>query len=139
MASLAAFIVRRLLAMVVIVFIIVTAVFFMAHASPYDPIRLLLGQHADVANVRTLRKEYGLNLPLGQQYLRYLGGLLHGNLGYAEESGYLGDSVWSILQTRVPTTLVLGFYALLLALVVGLPMGLISALKTPRSIMAASR
>ncbi len=129
MANLAAFVVRRLLAMIVLSFIIVTVVFFLAHATPYDPIRILLGQRATGYNVRLLRHKYGLDLPLYQQYFNYLGGLLHGNLGYSEEQASLGDPVWSLLQTRVPVTLKLGFYALVLSLLIGLPIGLISALK----------
>jgi ABC-type dipeptide/oligopeptide/nickel transport system permease component len=133
MANLLSFIVKRLFASVVVVFIIVTVVFFLAHASPYDPIRLLLGKFAGgnqgQANIRHLRHLYGLDLPLHQQYLNYLGGLLHGNLGFSSQPDYAGEPVWSLIRGGVPITLKLGAYALVLSLAVGLPVGLISALR----------
>lgn len=129
MVNVAAFALRRILAMIILAFIIVTVVFFLAHATPYDPIRILLGQHATVQNVHRLRVKYGLNLPEWKQYFNYLGGLLHGNLGYSEEQTSLGAPVWALLQSKVPVTMKLGAYALILSLLVGLPIGLISALR----------
>jgi ABC-type dipeptide/oligopeptide/nickel transport system permease component len=70
-----------------------------------------------------------LDQPLWQQYLTYMGGLVHGHLGYSEETGTLGQPVWNIIKTGVPVSLKLGGLALLVALLVGLPVGLISALK----------
>jgi peptide/nickel transport system permease protein/oligopeptide transport system permease protein len=117
-----------MVASVVVIFAIVTVVFFLAHASPNDPIYSILGRNSSVANVDRLRREFGLDQPEWRQYLNYLGGLLHGNLGRSEESGTLGTPVWTILQTGVPVTLKLGGYALILSLMVGLPVGLVSAL-----------
>lgn len=115
--------------MIVVVFVIVTIVFILAHASPYDPARSILGQRATGVNLARLRHTFGLDQTEWQQYVNYLGGLLHGNLGYSEEHATLGEPVWSILQSGVPVTMKLGGYALLLALIVGLPAGLISALR----------
>ncbi len=129
MANLATFTIKRILAMIVVLYIIVTIVFFMAHASPYDPIRTILGQHSTAQNVAVLRHEFGLDQPMWKQYVTYLGNLLHGNLGYSEGNGTLGQSVSGLLSERAPVTMQLGGEALLLALLVGLPVGLISALK----------
>ncbi len=129
MARLLAFTVKRVVSAAVVLYIIITVVFFLAHLSPYDPIRNILGLHATTANVKALRHLYGLDRPLYQQYFSYLGGLMHGNFGYSEEAGSLGVPVWTIIQTGVPVTLTLGAYALVLALLVGLPVGLISALR----------
>jgi ABC-type dipeptide/oligopeptide/nickel transport system permease component len=129
MTRLLAFTVKRFVAMIVVVYLIVTIVFFMAHASPYNPVRLLLGQHANGYNTARLEALFGLNKPVSQQYVNYLSGLIHGNLGYSMERDTLGDPVWSILKSGVPVSLKLGGYALILSLVVGLPVGLISALK----------
>jgi peptide/nickel transport system permease protein/oligopeptide transport system permease protein len=123
------FAVRRVLAMIVVLWAIVTVVFFLAHASPYDPIRLILGQKYNSVNAGRLRVLFGLDKPLWQQYLDYLGNLAHGNLGYSEEAGTLGQPVWSLLQAGIPVTLKLGAYALLLSLLIGLPVGLLSALR----------
>ncbi|MGI8824168.1 MAG: ABC transporter permease [Chloroflexota bacterium] len=131
MNAILVFAVKRFLAMIVIIWVIVTVVFFLAHLTPYDPITLLLGAKARQEHLAylQLRHLYGLDQTLWQQYLNYTGGLLHGNLGYAEEQGALGTPVWSILRSGVPVSLRLGGYALLVALLVGLPVGLISAIK----------
>jgi ABC-type dipeptide/oligopeptide/nickel transport system permease component len=129
MSNLAVFAVRRLLAMVVVVYVIVTVVFFLAHASPYDPIQQILGQKYSGSNAAHLRHLFGLDQPLWKQYLNYLSDLLHGNLGYSESFDSLGQPVWHLIRYGVPVTLKLGLYALLLSLVIGLPVGLISALK----------
>jgi ABC-type dipeptide/oligopeptide/nickel transport system permease component len=129
MSNILFFVIKRLLAMVVVLFLIVTVVFFLAHASPYDPIRQILGQKYNTVNAARLKQLFGLDQPLWKQYLNYLGGLVHGNLGYSEEAETLGNPVWWILRAGVPVTLKLGGYALLLSLLVGLPVGLISALR----------
>lgn len=118
-----------MLASLIIIYIIVTVVFFLAHSSPYDPIRAYLGQKYNPVTASHIRAVFGLNKPLYQQYLTYLGGLLHGNLGYSESSETMGQPVRSLLSGGAPVTLKLGAYALALALIVGLPVGLISALK----------
>ena len=128
-SNLVAFAVRRLLAMIIVVFLIVTIVFFLAHLSPYDPIRIYLAQKYNVANAARLRHEFGLDVPVWQQYLNYMGGLLHGDLGKSESYDSMGQPVWGMIRYGVPVTLKLGFYALVLSLLVGLPIGLISALK----------
>jgi len=128
-SNLLAFTIKRLLAMIVVVWVIVTIVFFLAHLSPYDPIHDILGRRYNAVSAARMRQLFGLDQPLWRQYLNYLGDLLHGNLGYSEASETLGQPVWGILQAGVPVTLKLGAYALLLSLVVGLPVGLISALR----------
>jgi ABC-type dipeptide/oligopeptide/nickel transport system permease component len=130
MGNLGYFILKRLLAMIVVGYLIATIVFFMAHASPYDPIVLNLGQHA--ANPFILKQQrhiFGLDQPLLKQYLNFMGGLMHGNLGYSEGTDTFAQPVWSLLQVGVPVSMRLGLYALTLSLLVGLPIGLLSALK----------
>jgi len=123
------FIIKRLLAMIVVIWAIVTIVFFLAHGSPYDPIRLVLGQRYNAVSAARLRQLFGLDKPLWQQYVTYLEGLLHGNLGYSEEAQTLGQPVWNILSSGITVTLKLGGEALLLSLLIGLPIGLFSAVK----------
>lgn len=129
MSDFTGFIIKRLLAMIVVIWAIVTIVFFLAHGSPYDPIRLVLGQRYNAVSAARLRQLFGLDKPLWQQYVTYLGGLLHGNLGYSEEAQTLGQPVWNILSSGITVTLKLGGEALLLSLLIGLPIGLISAVK----------
>lgn len=129
MSGVLSFVVKRTLAMVIVAWIIVTVVFFLARLSPYDPARLILQLHQTPHLVSLMRHRFGLDQPEWKQYVDYLGGLLHGNLGYSLERDSLGASVAGILQSGAPVTLRLGAYALVLALLVGLPIGLISALK----------
>lgn len=129
MSNLLLFAIRRFIAMIVIGYLIVTIVFFLAHASPYDPVQQILQQKYTPQAAAQMRHQFGLDKPLWQQYLSYVGGLLHGDLGRSVGLSTQGQPVWSLLKYQIPVTLKLGFYALSLALLVGLPVGLISALK----------
>jgi len=116
--------------MVVVVYLIATIVFFLSHASPYDPIKLNLGQHAANKLIyNNYAHLFGLDKSEWEQYKAYMGGLLHGNFGYSEGTDTWGQPVWSLLQNGVPVSLKLGGFALILSLIIGLPIGLISALK----------
>ncbi len=131
MQNLLAFTLKRLVALILVVWAITTITFFLTRLSPYDPIRPLLGQKlaSNPQEYYALRHLFGLDQPLWRQYLTYLAGLPHLDLGYSEESSTLGRPVWELLQVGVPVSLTLGAYSLLLALLVGLPVGLLSALK----------
>lgn len=129
MSNLLAFAVKRILAMIIVLYIIVTVVFVIAHNSPYDPARALLGQKYNKLSGERIRQLWGLDKPMWRQYTDYVGGLLHGDMGYSTEAETLGVPVRDILSSGVPVTLKLGAYALLLSLLVGLPAGLISALR----------
>jgi len=129
MSNLVVFSVRRMLAMIVIIYLIVTIVFFIAHSSPYDPVQQILQQKYSAGAAERLRHEFGLDQPLWKQYLNYVGGLLHGNFGYSESLSTQGQPVWNLIRYGLPVTMKLGFYALVVALLIGLPVGLISALK----------
>lgn len=130
-AGLAPFVIRRLLATLVLVYAITTVVFFLSRASPYDPVLSALGSPGsiDKQSIATLRHEFGLDVSIWQQYVNYLTGLVHGNFGYSEGQDSLGRPVWSLLSAGIPVSLRLGLFALGLALIVGLPIGLISALR----------
>jgi len=131
MNNLAIFSVKRLFAAIIVVFLIVTLVFFLEHLSPYDPIKLILGQkiHNDPAAYGQIRHEFGLDQPLWKQYVNYFGDLAHWNWGYSEETSNFGAPVWPIIQQGVPVSIKLGAWSLFFALLLGLPVGLISALK----------
>jgi ABC-type dipeptide/oligopeptide/nickel transport system permease component len=122
--------VKRFVAMVFVIWVITTVVFFLAHLSPINPIQMIYQQHYHTGSIaQQLRHEFHLDLPLWQQYLLYLRDLAHGNLGYSLESSTLGQPVWNILKVGVPQSVKLGGFALILALLIGLPIGMISAIK----------
>lgn len=152
MGRIIAFVIKRLLSGIVVTWAIVSIVFIMEHApGAADPIRLTLGSHYTYGNYHRLLHEYGLDVSLWDQYLNYLGlapmlawfgihigtgtvntGLIEGNLGYSFQ--YPGTPVWSLIQSEVPVTMKLGAYALIVSLAVGIPIGLISALRQNSSV-----
>ncbi|EPL6169799.1 TPA: ABC transporter permease [Klebsiella aerogenes] len=98
--------------------------FIISHLIPGDPARLLAGDRASDEIVRHIRQQLGLDLPLWQQFARYVDALLHGDLGTSIRTG---RPVLEDLKTFFPATLELAFCALLIALVVGIPLGVLSA------------
>jgi oligopeptide transport system permease protein len=115
---------RRLLGMVPTLFCIVSASFFIVRSAPGGPFDQ---EQALPPQIRAnLDKLYGLDQPLGMQYLRYLGGLAHGDFG---PSFKLRDfSVGELIAQGLPLSLTLGCAAVLLAVLVGIPLGIAAAL-----------
>ena len=104
-------------------------VFLLIHLVPGDPVQQMLGEGATASDLSALRHQYGLDAPLGQQYLHYWRGVLHGDLG---RSLRLNDSVSHLVLTRYPYTLELTVAALLLALALAIPAGVLAALRRAR-------
>ena len=98
--------------------------FIISHLIPGVPARLLAGDRASDEIVRHIRQQLGLDLPLWQQFARYVDALLHGDLGTSIRTG---RPVLEDLKTFFPATLELAFCALLIALLVGIPLGVLSA------------
>ncbi|HDT6508834.1 TPA: ABC transporter permease [Klebsiella aerogenes] len=98
--------------------------FIISHLIPGDPARLLAGDRASDEIVRHIRQQLGLDLPLWQQFARYVDALRHGDLGTSIRTG---RPVLEDLKTFFPATLELAFCALLIALLVGIPLGVLSA------------
>jgi peptide/nickel transport system permease protein len=112
--------------MIPVLFGVVTLVFFMLHFAPGDPAQTILGESATAAALSEKRQQMGLNDPLLLQYLRFLGEILRGDFGtsYLTHRPVLDE----ILQ-RFPTTLLLTIFPLLVMVVLGIPTGIISAIK----------
>lgn len=98
--------------------------FIISHLIPGDPARLLAGDRASDEIVQHIREQLGLNLPLWEQFLRYMEQLLHGDLGTSIRTG---RPVLEDLKTYFPATLELACCALLIALLAGIPLGVLSA------------
>jgi ABC-type dipeptide/oligopeptide/nickel transport system permease component len=120
--------VRRILGRVVttlpVLWVVVTVVFLMIHLVPGDPIVQMLGDGATAGDIAGLRHAYGLDVPLGTQYVRYWSGLLRGNLG---QSLRLHDSVLHLILQRYPYTLALTLAATLIGVGLAIPAGVASA------------
>ncbi len=108
-----------------VLWLVVSVVFLLIHIVPGDPVEQMLGEGARPVDIVALRHQYGLDQPLGKQYLRYCLGVLHGDLG---RSIRLNDSVTHLVLTRYPYTLELTVAAVALALLLAIPAGIAAAL-----------
>jgi ABC-type dipeptide/oligopeptide/nickel transport system permease component len=107
-----------------VIWLVVSAVFLLIHLVPGDPILQMLGEGAPAADVAATRHAYGLDIPLGQQYLHYWKGVLHGDLG---PSLRFNQNVSKLIAQRYPYTLQLTLAALIVALIISIPAGVRSA------------
>jgi len=107
-----------------VVWLVVSIVFLLIHLVPGDPILQMLGEGAPSADIQAARHAYGLDAPLGQQYLRYWKGVLHGDLG---PSLRFNQRVSRLIAQRYPYTIQLTLAALLVALALSIPAGVRSA------------
>ncbi|PWY52801.1 ABC transporter permease [Achromobacter sp. RW408] len=119
-----AWLLRRVAQAAVVVFLMTLIVFVGLHAIG-NPVDILIGQDVDQVDRARIIAELGLDKPLWQQYLGFLNGALHGNLG--NSFVYNIPAVELVIQ-RLPATLELAIAALLLAVIIGLPLGLLAGL-----------
>ncbi|HVE23612.1 MAG TPA: ABC transporter permease [Acidocella sp.] len=128
----------RLLQIIPTMLLVSVIVFALQHLLPGDPAVMLAGDSAgDPHVVAQIRDQLLLNRPIGDQYLHWLVGVLHGNLGYSWE---LSAPVTTLLLQKLPVTLQLSAMAFVIALATGIPLGVISAVKkgTPLDWLATS-
>jgi peptide/nickel transport system permease protein len=118
------YVLRRLLLAVPVLFGVSLLVFAVMHLAPGDPAAIMLGAQATREDVERLHRDLGLDRPLAVQYARWLGRVLQGDLG---RSIPLGREVLPEVLTRFKATLILTGGALLVALVIGVPAGIVSA------------
>jgi len=115
---------RRLAFLVFVILGLSLITFLLSHIVPTDPVRLFAGPRASAATLLQLRHQLGFDRPLLQQYLTYAGGLLHGDFGYSLASH---RAVSADLYDFLPATLEMTAVAVVLVLLVGVPLGVISA------------
>lgn len=115
---------RRLLVSVGTILGIIVVVFLIVRVLPGDAALLRAGPYASEARVEQIRQQYGLADPVAHQFVRYLGGAVRGDLGTSIRTG---GSVTSELLHRLPASLELAFYSVLLASVIGIPFGIVAA------------
>ena len=120
---------RRILVTLPVLWVVVSVVFLLIHLVPGDPIVQMLGEGASSADIGALRHAYGLDAPLGEQYLRYWHGVVRADLG---QSLRLHDSVVHLVSERYPYTLALTLAAMVIGIVVSVPAGVYSALHRGR-------
>ncbi|HYL43782.1 MAG TPA: ABC transporter permease [Ktedonobacteraceae bacterium] len=121
------FLIKRFIGLIFVVFGVTFITFIMGYIAPGDPITQLLGQHYTHDAYLSLKHAYGLDLPWYQQYFNFVTGMLHLDFGRSFE--YKDRAVWDILRDGVPISTELGVWALALQVIIGVPLGIISALK----------
>ena len=120
------YIIKRLLDLVFVLFGVSLLVFMMLRFIPGDAVEIMLGANVDISpeRVAALRSQLGLDLPLYEQYASWLGGVLRGNFG---TSIWTGKPVLAEILARLPVTLEITLLALLFALIVSFPLGVLAA------------
>jgi len=121
-----AYIGRCLAQFVVTLIGVVTVAFFLMRAVPGDPAQYMLGDYATAEALAALRSRLGLDLPLYQQYALFVGHALTGNLGDSVATGQ--PALWEILAS-LPASAALALAGLAIAIVVGIPLGIVSAVR----------
>ena len=128
--TLGEYVVRRLLQMIPVVAGVTVLVFFMIHLVPGDPATTVLGNQATPARVAAVRHAWGLDKPLYVQYWKFMGRVVHGNLG---DSLFYGVSAGHLVLQRLPVTLWLIFMSAFLAVAIAVPLAAIAATKADRA------
>jgi len=120
------YVIKRLLMLIPVIIGVSFLVYFIMSLTPGDPAKIMLGDTATVEEIQQMHEELGLDDPIIIRYGRYMLGLLHGDLG---NSYTTGRSVFTEVFSRFPATLTLTFWSMLIAIVISIPIGIISATK----------
>ena len=120
------FLPRRLLQLVPTLFLVSVIIFGLQQLLPGDPALVMAGEERDPAVIEQIRKQYRLDEPLPVQYVHWVGDVLTGNLG---ESMRIKQPVSELIAAKLPVTVQLATMAMAFALVIGIPAGILSAVK----------
>ncbi len=120
------YLIKRILTLIPVLFVVSIVIFTLIHLTPGDPARVMLGAEASAADVEALQEAMGLNDPLPVQYVNWLIGIFHGDLG---DSIFMNQPMWEILLEHMAPTFTLTVYALIFSLIVAVPLGIVAAKK----------
>ena len=120
------YLLRRLAITIPVIFGVVTMTFLLIHFIPGDPVEIMLGEKASEADKLALRADLGLDKPLAEQYLQFLNHLAHGELGRSLQTK---RSVADEIKQRIPATVELTVFAMLIAISIGIPLGVFAAIR----------
>ena len=123
------YVLTRLAYMLPVVWLVVSVVFLLIHLVPGDPIQAMLGEGVAATDLQAARHAYGLDVPVGTQYVRYWKGVLHGDLG---KSIRLNQPVTKLVKAAYPATIGLTLASLAVAILLSIPAGVRSALRRNR-------
>jgi peptide/nickel transport system permease protein len=122
----AKFLIRRILQAILVMFLVSVFTLALVHLFPGGPIRSLLGPRATTQQVAHYNQLYGFDKPFYIQYLKWVGQILHGNLGF---SAKLNQSVTSLIAQDLPKTIILVLLGTVVSLLFGIPLGVYQAVK----------
>lgn len=125
-----AFLGRRLIQGIIVMAIVITITFLLEQSLPGGPARAILGPTATTISVAQFNRTHGLNLPFWHQYINYINGIIHGNLGF---SYHYQESVNTLLAQNLPKSLLLVGMATMVAIIVAIPLGLFQAVRRDRA------
>jgi peptide/nickel transport system permease protein len=120
------YITRRLLQMMLVLFLMSVFVFVVLRVIPGDAAMRIIGREGERAGVEAVRRELGLDQPIYVQYFVWLKAVLHGDFGY---SWFSKHSAMTLIQAKLPPTLILALAATLVGLSIAFPVGIIAGLK----------
>lgn len=120
------YIIKRITGLLTVIFGVLLLTFLLIHLVPGDPVDVMLGESANVADRAALHAELGLDQPLANQFGQYLVKLVHGDLG---QSIHTHTPIVNLIQARYPATLKLALLSLIIGITVGVPLGIFAALK----------
>ena len=120
------YVAKRLVLFVVVIFGVVTITFLLSHVIPADPVGAIIGENAPQELVEKIERQLGLDLPLHQQYIRYIKGILHWDFGMSLRTQ---KPVSADLKTYFPATLELIILSMLIATTCGIGIGILSAVR----------
>lgn len=121
------FLVTRVVGLVFVLLSVSFITFLMGYFAPGDPIQTLLGNHYTQTTYLALKHSYGLDLPWYQQYFNFVNSVLHGSFGLSFY--YQNRPAWSVLSDGLPYSIELGLEVLIVTILLGVPSGIISALR----------
>jgi len=125
------YVIRRLLMAFLVIIGIIFITFFLSHVVPSNPAALWAGAHPTAQEIETAKKQLHLNDPVYVQFYYYLGNLIHGNLGVSIRTH---DPVLKDILFFLPNTLTLITLSLIISALVGIPLGVISAVKSYKTV-----
>lgn len=120
------YLVRLVGSLIFISWVVGSMVFFLIHFVPGDPVEVMLGDWASPADADALRHQLGLDLPLFQQYIHYLTGIVQGDFG---QSLFYQQPVSELIANRFPYTLQLALLSLLIAVLIAFPLGIWASIR----------
>jgi ABC-type dipeptide/oligopeptide/nickel transport system permease component len=121
------FLLTRAIGLVFVLLCVTFITFILGYFAPGDPIRVMMGMHSDPVLYAQLKHLYGLDLPWWQQYINFVLNVLHGTFGLSYH--YEGREAWDVLKGGLPFSIELGLESFAVTLIIGIPSGIIGALR----------